>query len=407
MMNRILLVNETEQDYQKLKFLLEPLTASADFLSCTYDIDLFAEVLSAQRPDLIITDLVTRDGTEFEVMELVKYKKSKARVIILTECREFKQIQKALRFGAADYILKSAQEKELLASIERVMGDIEEEKQKQKREDKGKLMHKVLFWTEGKTFLQSLLLGHPSRQMWEKICGSKRKFCIIMEARGLSDPDLEENIQKILQSGPFADDICICTYGNASYIILVICDKKKNLEWWKEKSIEVFDELSKIECCIRLGVSNLLEGLEYLPNGVGQAALSADRLKLAGISLYEGCLEQDITRNEFYVRRAKVYLEQHYKEKVSLSSVAENLNISQSYLSRLFPQVMHQTFSEVLTEIRVSHAIQMLQETKCSMEQISRQCGFCSVNYFYKIIKKQTGRTARMIRQIDEKTEHF
>lgn len=73
MMNRILLVNETEQDYQKLKFLLEPLTASADFLSCTYDIDLFAEVLSAQRPDLIITDLVTRDGTEFEVMELVKY----------------------------------------------------------------------------------------------------------------------------------------------------------------------------------------------------------------------------------------------------------------------------------------------------------------------------------------------
>ncbi len=56
------------------------------------------------------------------------------------------------------------------------------------------------------------------------------------------------------------------------------------------------------------------------------------------------------------VQRAINYILDHYTEEISLKQVADEVNVSQNYLSKIFKQEMHQTFSDYLTNLRIDVA---------------------------------------------------
>ena len=95
------------------------------------------------------------------------------------------------------------------------------------------------------------------------------------------------------------------------------------------------------------------------------------------------------------------FIYEHYDENISLDHVADSLNISSFYLSRLFRQHVGYGFVEILTYRRIEMAVSLIRsDPSMSIKTISEQIGFTSESYFYKVFKKQTGITVGRLREI-------
>lgn len=87
------------------------------------------------------------------------------------------------------------------------------------------------------------------------------------------------------------------------------------------------------------------------------------------------------------VNRALNYIDGNYKNNIMLEHVAEALDISPFYLSRLLKKYTGKNFTDLLSEKRVKEAKKLLKGNK-SMKEITYEVGFNSQNYFAKIFKK-------------------
>lgn len=80
-----------------------------------------------------------------------------------------------------------------------------------------------------------------------------------------------------------------------------------------------------------------------------------------------------------------------YMENLTLDDIAEELNFSIFYLSKLFKKQTGMTFTEYLTKCRVEKAKEFLSEGKMSVKEVAFATGYHSQGYFSKIFRKYTG----------------
>ena len=88
------------------------------------------------------------------------------------------------------------------------------------------------------------------------------------------------------------------------------------------------------------------------------------------------------------------YLETHFTEKISLTSLAERFYISEYYLCRLFKEYMGRSFTEYVSYLRVERAkILLLDGIPAS--RVWRMSGFGSESSFNRVFKECVGVSAR------------
>lgn len=122
----------------------------------------------------------------------------------------------------------------------------------------------------------------------------------------------------------------------------------------------------------------------------------------AAVQMLEEIAEDSFRGKEYnsYVEEAVLYLEKNYRNDISLGEVAEKLGISSFYLSRLLTQELDRSFVELLTDIRIDHAIELLKTEDSIAKDIGKQVGYLSPNYFHKLFKKNTGMTVSEMRRL-------
>ena len=90
------------------------------------------------------------------------------------------------------------------------------------------------------------------------------------------------------------------------------------------------------------------------------------------------------------------YISEHLHNRIMIQEVAEYLNLSVSYLSRLFKSEVNMPFSEYVNMKKVEAAANMLRFTKYSDVEISNTLNYSSQSYFIKVFKKYTGVTPKV-----------
>lgn len=86
------------------------------------------------------------------------------------------------------------------------------------------------------------------------------------------------------------------------------------------------------------------------------------------------------------------YIMQNYQQKMYISEVAALVNMSDAAFSRYFKKHTQLTFSQYLTEIRISQACQLLIQGEENITQVGFLCGFDNLSNFYRHFKKVTGK---------------
>ena len=81
----------------------------------------------------------------------------------------------------------------------------------------------------------------------------------------------------------------------------------------------------------------------------------------------------------------------NYKKEIYIKEIASKVNMSVPSFSRYFKHHVRKTFSDYLTEIRISHACRLLIENNYSISEICYACGFENLSNFYRHFKKITG----------------
>ncbi|MBS1504099.1 MAG: helix-turn-helix transcriptional regulator, partial [Bacteroidetes bacterium] len=109
-----------------------------------------------------------------------------------------------------------------------------------------------------------------------------------------------------------------------------------------------------------------------------------------------------LSHNEFHqstesdtIRLNKVcsYTLTNYKKAIALEEIASIANLSVTSFCRYFKLMTKKTYSDFLTEIRISHACRFLIEDKLPAEVICFECGFNNISNFYRHFKKVTNMT--------------
>ncbi len=94
------------------------------------------------------------------------------------------------------------------------------------------------------------------------------------------------------------------------------------------------------------------------------------------------------------------YINQHYAEQISLSSISKLFFVSPYYLSRAFNKVTGFTFVEYLNNVRIKEAQKLLRETRLSASSISEKVGFGSIAHFGRVFKSITSQSPLHYRKI-------
>lgn len=160
---------------------------------------------------------------------------------------------------------------------------------------------------------------------------------------------------------------------------------------------------------IRLGVTRFLlkpskleeieEAMEFMTGKLrkqGRENQNTEVLEEAEQDMEEEEKEQNA--GSFIVKNAIKYMEANYREKLTLSEVAEKTYVSQWHLSKLLNKHTEKNFSELLNSIRIEAAKELLKDPSLRIGDISEEVGFIDMAHFSRVFKKMTGISANEYR---------
>ncbi len=128
-----------------------------------------------------------------------------------------------------------------------------------------------------------------------------------------------------------------------------------------------------------------------------------EELEEALRTMTERCGRQEETAQTenasgFIVRNALAYMEEHYQEKLTLNKVADQIYVSQWHLSKLLNKQEGKNFSEILNQIRINKAKELLKDPALRIADIAEMVGFVEVAHFSRVFKKVAGVSANEYR---------
>lgn len=99
------------------------------------------------------------------------------------------------------------------------------------------------------------------------------------------------------------------------------------------------------------------------------------------------------------VSKAIKQINNNFCEPISLTSIAEELNITSEYLSKIFKEIIGIPFAEYLIKLRLDYSLELLKNKSLSVTEISFLCGYQNVSHFFRSFKRNFGLTPNSYRK--------
>lgn len=102
--------------------------------------------------------------------------------------------------------------------------------------------------------------------------------------------------------------------------------------------------------------------------------------------------------NDKSISRVFEYISNNFNKDITLEKIAKVANMTKTAFCRYFKKKTLKTVFEYIEEVRLGYAVNLLQSTSLSVQEISSKSGYENPSYFNKIFKKNFALTPKEYR---------
>lgn len=359
--------------------------------------------------DLVITDIKMPVMTGIELMENSINKLDKPPLfLVLSGYDEFNYVRDTMRMGAFNYLLKPIKKADLKKIIEEAENKIKEIKKKDKILDRSVEILKKDFFKN--ILFSSKELGKQSKNsLLDNLQLNENYYYKMIVLNKKVDNVILYSFIKEIIGGYKGLEYSSFGYNDSIYIIFYINTKLYN------NYEQAFDFIvKKAELFIELGISIFnLEATDKVWRLREQSNL-VKKLKEnidedSKVKIYflkeekrlEEILDDNLKQgnnNTTVIKLAKDYIINNYNKNISLKDVADEVFLSQNYLSELFKKEIGEGFYDFLSNYRIKKAKEFLLTTNLKVYEIAQMVGYNDSITFGRAFKKITGTTPNNFR---------
>ena len=329
-------------------------------------------------PDILITDLRMEGMDGLELVKRVREIDKECAIVVISCLNDFETLRKLIPYNINAYVLKASisidevcnvleQTKEYLISIGRtakkVIPDLEKPEDNISKylfgdvvislEDDFEIFEHLLLFSleeENKDKINKLAMDFIYELVNRQIPGEMlvplkdKEFCVFYRS---TEKKMDERIKRINNSiGDFLGVRFKITHSSRR--------KAENLKDW-------FDR--------------------------------------AYVQQYE--INIDENSGKALIQKSIEYMQEHFRESLTLTDISRTIGLSVSYFSYLFKQETGKNYIEYLNEIRLLATMKDLMNTDEKVVVVAQKNGFQNLEYFSRYFKKQTGESPARWRKLN------
>lgn len=117
------------------------------------------------------------------------------------------------------------------------------------------------------------------------------------------------------------------------------------------------------------------------------------------VSQPEEKLPEPKNERQYFIEEALKYIKEHFKERLTLETVASKVFVNPKYFSHVFKREMGVAFTEYVISLKIEYACKLLETTNYHAYRISIECGFSDPSYFNRVFCAQMNMTPQTYRK--------
>lgn len=112
-------------------------------------------------------------------------------------------------------------------------------------------------------------------------------------------------------------------------------------------------------------------------------------------SFIKKSLEGKRPNYNYVVNKAISFIHQHILDELSLNTIAGEIGVNPSYLSKLFKKTVGISLTNFISKRKIEESKHFLHHSQISVSEISQIFNFCNQSYYSALFKKYTGITPK------------
>ncbi|ETO98958.1 DNA-binding helix-turn-helix protein [Lachnoanaerobaculum sp. MSX33] len=335
---------------------------------------LFEEI----RPDILITDLRMEGMDGLELVKRVREIDKECAIVVISCLNDFETLRKLIPYNINAYVLKAS------ISIDEVCNVLEQTKEY--LISIGRTAKKVIPDLEKpEDIISKYLLGDAVTSLEDDFEIFEHLLLFSLE---------EENKDKINKLA--MDFIYELVNRQIPGEMLVPLKDKEFCVFYRSTEKKMDERIKRINNSIGdfLGVR-----FKITHSSRRKAENLKDWFDRAYVQQYE--INIDENSGKALIQKSIEYMQEHFRESLTLTDISRTIGLSVSYFSYLFKQETGKNYIEYLNEIRLLATMKDLMNTDEKVVVVAQKNGFQNLEYFSRYFKKQTGESPARWRKLN------
>ena len=335
---------------------------------------LFEEI----HPDILITDLRMEGMDGLELVKRVREIDKECAIVVISCLNDFETLRKLIPYNINAYVLKAS------ISIDEVCNVLEQTKEY--LISIGRTAKKVIPDLEKtEDIISKYLLGDAVISLEDDFEIFEHLLLFSLE---------EENKDKINKLA--MDFIYELVNRQIPGEMLVPLKDKEFCVFYRSTEKKMDERIKRINNSIGdfLGVR-----FKITHSSRRKAENLKDWFDRAYVQQYE--INIDENSGKALIQKSIEYMQEHFRESLTLTDISRTIGLSVSYFSYLFKQETGKNYIEYLNEIRLLATMKDLMNTDEKVVVVAQKNGFQNLEYFSRYFKKQTGESPARWRKLN------
>ena len=335
---------------------------------------LFEEI----HPDILITDLRMEGMDGLELVKRVREIDKECAIVVISCLNDFETLRKLIPYNINAYVLKAS------ISIDEVCNVLEQTKEY--LISIGRTAKKVIPDLEKtEDIISKYLLGDAVISLEDDFEIFEHLLLFSLE---------EENKDKINKLA--MDFIYELVNRQIPGEMLVTLKDKEFCVFYRSTEKKMDERIKRINNSIGdfLGVR-----FKITHSSRRKAENLKDWFDRAYVQQYD--INIDENSGKALIQKSIEYMQEHFRESLTLTDISRTIGLSVSYFSYLFKQETGKNYIEYLNEIRLLATMKDLMNTDEKVVVVAQKNGFQNLEYFSRYFKKQTGESPARWRKLN------